>query len=114
MKPTNGNNAPNNSMESEEEFHIEESQSSEDENAVPYITKDKLKANPELEKKKFDMRLLEYTGYRLESMRYFPYRTREGEIPKKLLQVPRLDFIFDSQLRLFQQQENKPFDQDLI
>ena len=92
--PTKGNIARNNSMESEEEFHIEESQSSEDENAVPYITKEKLKVDPELEKKKFNMQLIETSAYRLESMRYFPYRTREGDIPNKLLKNPKLQFIF--------------------
>ncbi len=55
-KPAIG--APYNSMESEEDFQIYESDSSEDPNAVPYITKKKVEADPELVKKQFDIRIL--------------------------------------------------------
>ena len=41
------------------------------------------------------MRVLLTTPFRLESMKYFPYRSREGEVPYKLLQVPKLKYIFD-------------------
>lgn len=72
-------------MESDEEFHVYESQESDDPNAVPYLTKKKMAQDPELMKKQFDMRLIETNGFRLESMKYYPYRSREGDIPNKLL-----------------------------
>ena len=83
-KPAIG--APYNSMESEEDFNIYESEDSEDPNAVPYITKKKVEQDPSLKDKQFDMRILQTSAFRLESMKFFPYRSREGDIPNKLLQ----------------------------
>ena len=88
--------APANSMESEDDFAICESQSSEDPDAVPYLTKDKLAKDPDLEKKQFPISILETSGFRLQSMQYYPYRSREGEIPYKLLKVPRSQHVFDA------------------
>ena len=34
--------------------------------------------------------------YRTESMAYYPYRTREGNMPVKLLKIPKLQFLFES------------------
>ena len=80
--------APNNSMESEEEFYVEESQSSEDENAA--ISHVQLKKDPALVEKQFDTRILNTSGFRLESMKIFPYRSREGEIPLGVLKVKKV------------------------
>ena len=82
-------------MESEDDFPLYESQDSDDPNAVPYLTKAKIAQDPDLKEKQFDIRILEVSGFRLESMKFFPYRTREGEIPKKLLKVPKVDYIFE-------------------
>jgi len=76
-----GNGAPDNSMESEDDYFIEESEESDDPNAVPYLTKKLVKEDPTLKEKQFDMRILLTSAFRLESMKYFPYRSREGEIP---------------------------------
>ena len=62
-------------MESEDEFQLYESQESDDPNAVPYITKKKVEEDPSLKDKQFDMRLISTSPYRLEAMKYFPYRT---------------------------------------
>ena len=97
-KPANG--APYNSLESEDDYFIEESEESDDPNAVPYITKKLVKEDPTIKEKQFDMRVLLTSAFRLESMKYFPYRSREGEIPKKLLQYPKLDYIFDCMTKI--------------
>ena len=60
--------APQNSAESEDDFQLIESQSSDDSDAIPYLTKEKLKQDPELEKKQFPKADLETSGFRLQSM----------------------------------------------
>ena len=80
-------NCPYNSLESEDDYFIEESEESDDPNAVPYITKAKVTEDPSLKDKQFDMRILQTSAFRLESMKYYPYRQREGDIPNKLLAV---------------------------
>ena len=42
----------------------------------------------------FPMQWLETSGFRLESMRYFPYRNREGEIPSKILKGGKISHVF--------------------
>ena len=82
-------------MHSEDDFPLEDSQDSEELNVYPAISKDKLAADPSLKDKQFDIRLLDTSPYRLESLLYFPYRNREGEIPVKLLKVPRLGYLLE-------------------
>ena len=33
-------------------------------------------------------------------MKFFPYKTREGEIPMKLLKVPKLDFVIEMRVKI--------------
>lgn len=80
--------APYCSMHSEEEFPIYDSNESDEIQTYPYIPKEKLAANPDLKKKQFDVRLLESSPWRIESMRYYPYRSRDGDFPLKLLKIP--------------------------
>lgn len=82
-------------MESDEDFNVYESDDSEDPNAVPYITKKAVDLDPTLTEKQFDMRILATSAFRLESMKFFPYRTREGEMPTKLLAIPKMHYIFE-------------------
>ena len=80
--------APYCSMYSEEEFPLYDSNESDEIQTYPYIPKDKLAANPELKKKQFDIRLLSSSPWRVESMKYYPYRSNDGDFPLKLLRIP--------------------------
>ena len=46
--------------------------------------------------KPFDKKVLNVSPFRMESMRYYPYRAREGEVPMKLLKVPQFQFVIDA------------------
>ena len=82
---------PFNSLESEDDLQILESEDSDDADIAPYI-KAGLKNDPSLKDKMFPMQWLETSGFRLEAMRYFPYRNREGELPNKILNDPKANF----------------------
>ena len=41
----------------------------------------------------FDKKLLEASPFRMEAMKYYPYKMREGEIPFKLLKVPKPEWL---------------------
>ena len=43
---------------------------------------------------KFDLGLLDVSPFRMESMKFYPYKSKEGEIPLKLLKVPNFEFLF--------------------
>ena len=81
---------PYNSQVSEDDFPLYMSQDSDEANVYPYIPKSKLEADPSLALKQFDIRLIDTMPYRTDSMAYYPYRTREGNMPVKLLKVPKL------------------------
>ena len=83
--------APYNSMESDDDFIIEESPSSEEIEEQTEHTEVKVK-----KEKKFDKKLLDTSPYRMESIKFYPYRFREGDIPSKLLKVNKLDFLFEA------------------
>ena len=51
----------------------------------------------------------------MESMRYYPYKSREGEIPLKLLKVPKLEWLLKVGPLIMQQQKaEKRWDMKLI
>ncbi len=106
--------APYNSLEDEEDFFLYESQESDDPNSVPYITQKKIKEDPTLKEKQFDIRILETSAYRLESMKFFPYRHREGEIPYKILQVPKVSSIIEAAPRILAQQKEERWSPQLL
>jgi hypothetical protein len=106
--------APYNSMESDENFFLYESQSSEDPNSVPYITAKAVKADPTLKEKQFDIRILEISPYRMESMKFFPHRTHEGEVPYKLLHVGKLSYLFEAAPKILEQQKDARWSSELI
>ena len=58
-----------------------------------------------LKYKPFNKKLLDVSPFRMEGMRYFPYRSREGEIPLKLLKVPKLEFIIDQAPKIVEEQK---------
>ena len=84
--------APFNSMESADDFSLGPDTDSDEAEKFPK-TAQKAKNDPEIEKKRFDMSLLETWPFKIETVRSFPYRTREGDIPTKLLKYPRLNWI---------------------
>lgn len=98
--------APYNSMESEEEFPIDDSEESDDKNKIPYIPKAKLEENPELLNKQFDDTILKTMPWRIESMRYFPYSGADNTFPVKLLKIPRLQTLFEAHDEIEKQQAN--------
>ena len=74
--------APYNSMDSDDNFNIYDSSSDEDfrdaqDNPLKGVTAD--------DPKWFDVRILDISPFRMEAMKYFPYKSREGDIPLKLL-----------------------------
>ena len=71
---------PFNSMESEDDFPVYDSQDSDEVNEFGVKLKD-LKKDPTLADKMFDKSLLETTPFRVESFKFFPYKQAEGEIP---------------------------------
>ena len=67
------------------------------------LTKEEME-DPELARKAFDVNLLKTNPFRPDSLKYFPYKVgKEGEIPWKLLRVPKLDFVAKSQELLKEQ-----------
>ena len=70
--------------------------------------------SPETARKNFDKNLLNTQPFRLESLKYFPYRQKEGELPLRLLKVPKLDFILKSQGVLAEQQKEVMWTRDFI
>ena len=72
-------------MESENEYPLEDSHDSEEEaNRVPKPTKYQKKNEENFKEKQFDKSLIELTNFRLENLRTYPHRVREGEVPFKL------------------------------
>ena len=59
--------------------------------------------------------MLDPSPFRIEAIRNYPYRFREGEMPLRLLKVPKIEFIIDSQLILNDQQKgDKRWDNDFL
>lgn len=98
---------PNNSMESEDDFQIYKSEDSEEMDVFPYIPKAKLEADPSLREKQFDVKLLQSSPYRMESMQYYPYRRTEGNIPRKLLKTNDTEYLFTCQDKITEQQSKE-------
>lgn len=72
-------------MESENEYPIFDSEDSEEQaEKVPKPTKYQKKNDENFKERQFDKSLIELTNFKMENMRYFPHRTREGEVPFKL------------------------------
>lgn len=64
---------PFNSMESEDDFPVYDSQDSDEVNEFGVKLKD-LKKDPTLADKMFDKSILETNPFRVESFKYFPYK----------------------------------------
>ena len=96
--------APFNSMESENEYPIYESNDSDDEiDRVPKPTKYQKKNDENFKEKQFDKSLIEMTNFRMENMRQFPHRVREGEVPFKLGKLKHAAGFIEAQERLANQ-----------
>ena len=50
----------------------------------------------------------------MESMAYYPYRSREGDMPVKLLKIPRIQTLFDCSKQIELQQQGNLWDKKLI
>ena len=50
----------------------------------------------------------------MEAMKYFPYKSREGEIPLKLLKVPKLNFLIEAGLKIQAEQKEEKWNMKLI
>ena len=81
--------APYNSMESADDYSLGPDTDSDDADKFPKVDKNK-KDDPEMEKKRFNIALLDHWPFRIEAVRNYPYRTREGDIPTKLLKSLKL------------------------
>lgn len=60
------------------------------------------------------MRLIQTSPYRLESMKYFPYRTQPGDVPYKLFKVPKLSYLFEAAPAIAEQQKKTLWDSELL
>ena len=80
---------PYNSMQSADELAILESEDSEEAEERPGSAG----AIQDDDEVKLDAKMLEHCPFRMESMKYYPYKSREGEIPLKLLKVAQLDWL---------------------
>ena len=111
--------APYNSNESEDEFHIYQSQDDDEELATASVTsptsaKHKL-TDPLAKEKIFNKQMVEPSPFRIESVKTYPFKFREGEVPLRLLKVPKIEFPIDSQLILAEQQkDDKRWDNDFL
>ena len=86
--------APLNSMSSGDEPDLYATDTEDEKKKA--LTKEDMD-DPELARKAFDKSLLNTQPFRIESLRFFPYRQREGSLPLRLLKVPDLDFFPKSQ-----------------
>ena len=105
---------PYNSLESEDEFKLYHSEDSEEQDVYPFIPKAKLEADPSLREKQFDIKLLKTSPYRNESMAYYPYRAAEGSMPVKLLKRKDINFLFECQTAILEQQANERWSNKLL
>ena len=82
--------APYNSMESDADLDLYQS-STEEEEVVEevVIEKENQKYKP------FDKKILDISPFRLEGLKYFPYKSSENTIPTKLLKIQKLSFIIE-------------------
>ena len=92
--------APYNSMESDADLEIYESPTESEEEEVVEVKPDEVSKY-----KPFNKKLLDVSPFRMEGMRYFPYRSREGEIPLKLLKVQKLDFVINQAPKIVEGQK---------
>ena len=76
--------APYNSMDSKDDYQLYRSDSGDED---PFAPESPLKGKTAKDSKWFDERILDVSPFRMESMKYFPFRTREGEMPIKLLKI---------------------------
>ena len=91
--------APYNSIDSAENDHdIFDDEATEESDALSEDSpmKNKTVADPDW----FDQKILVHSPWRLASMKFFPYKSREGEVPMKLLKVPKLEFVFEMRAKL--------------
>ena len=86
---------PYNSIYTEDEYVVYESPSDDEVQEIVVVKK------TEVQKfKPFDLKVLDVTPFRMESMRYYPYRTKEGDIPLKLLKMPTCSFVIECAPRI--------------
>ena len=90
--------APYCSMESDAELDLYQSSTEEeDKKEEVVVVKENAKYKP------FDKSLLDVSPFRMEGMKYFPYKSSENTIPIKLLKVQKLDFVVTQAPKIAQQ-----------
>jgi len=57
--------------------------------------------------KKFDKSLIECQGWKLDPLTVFPHKAREGEVPLKLLKIPKVDYMMKVSESIAKQQSEK-------
>ena len=106
-------NAPYNSMVSADEFHVIESEDSDE--AELKLGEGKYAVDEEDDDRQFDLSILNPSPFRMESMKYYPYKSREGEVPLRLLKVPKLDWLLKTgQLIANEQKQEKKWSMKMI
>ena len=85
-------------MESDAELDMyQTSTEEEDKEEEVVVVKENAKYKP------FDKSLLDVSPFRMEGMKYFPYKSSENTIPIKLLKVQKLDFVVTQAPKIAQQ-----------
>ena len=90
--------APCNSAESEDDYNLYQTDESEEAEALEGGAKKAKKGDQKDKDTGFNLQLLDPSPFALDSVRTFPHKFREGDIPLRLLKVPKIEFIIDSQM----------------
>ena len=83
-------------MESADEFQLYRSEDDEEEDTVVKINSKAKQDDMSQKDKQLNLQLLDPSPFRIESIRNYPHRFREGEIPLRLMKVPKIEFLIDS------------------
>lgn len=43
--------------------------------------------------KKLDKSLIEFSGWKIDPLAVYPHKAREGEVPLKLLRIPKVEYL---------------------
>ena len=98
-------NAPNNSVDSGDNFDLYQTSTDDEEFFAP---ESPLKGMNESDPNWFDEKLLDVSPFRMDKMKYFPYRAREGDIPLKILNKESIEYLVgQAPIILAQQKKEK-------
>ena len=96
--------APYNTPESADDYNIYDFSTDED---ILNQEENPLKGLDKEDPNWFDINLLNSSPFRIESVKYFPHKAREGEIPLRLLKEERLELLIESGVKIQEEQKEE-------